>query len=106
MYRLERSFLNAAFAKTTVRLRALLAFCLVILGAFTSVGSLVAFGQDSTLRSQLFCGTADALQPICGQNFVSYGRIYPLAIFGVGATFVGFCITARLDRMRQTSSRF
>lgn len=80
----------------------LAAFTLVILGAFLSVGSVLAFVQNNYLRLQDSCGTAGALQPICAQIAINYERIYPLAIVGVGLTIAGFYLGARFNQMRQT----
>ena len=71
----------------------------MILGAFLSVGSFLAFNQDTSLKSQDSCGTAHAIQPICGQTYVSNEKLYGLVVVGVSATVVGFFVETRVDRM-------
>jgi type IV secretory pathway VirB2 component (pilin) len=90
-----------ASSKKLVTRSELIAFSLVILGAFLSVGSVLAFVQNNYLRSQDSCGTADALQPICAQIAGYYAQISALAIIGVGVTIAGFYLGARFDQMRQ-----
>jgi len=91
-----------ASSKPVVTRGELIAFLLAILGAFLSVGAVLAFVQNNYLRLQDSCGTAVALQPICAQIAGQYERIYPLAIVGVGLTIAGFYLGARFDQMRQT----
>jgi hypothetical protein len=80
----------------------LVAFSFAILGAFLSVGVVVAFVQNDYLRSQDSCGTAAALQPVCARIAGYYPLIYGLAIIGVGLTIAGFYLGARFDQMRQS----
>jgi hypothetical protein len=80
----------------------LIAFSLVISGAFMSVGSVLAFLQNNYLRLQDACGTAVALQPVCAQIASYYGQIYAPAILGVGLTIAGFYLGASLDQLEQT----
>jgi hypothetical protein len=69
------------------------------LGAFLSVGSVLAYLHNNELRLQNFCGTPYPRQPICALTAAGYYElIYAAIVVGVGLTVVGFYLGSRYTR--------